>query len=70
MSSKHDFKTRGIDMTTNKKLSLALLPTNAIAVLLMGIAANHPQAGAFTQALFVLIVLAFCVQLWAAGRHA
>ena len=53
-------------MKTDKKLSLTLLPTNAIAVLLLGMAANHAQAGALTQVLFALTVLAFCVQLWAA----
>ena len=57
-------------MKTDKKLSLTLLPTGAVAVLLLGIAANHAQAGALTQGLFVLTVLAFCVHLWAAVRRA
>lgn len=57
-------------MNTDQRLSLMLLPAHAVAVLVLGTAANHAHAGALTQALFVLTVLAFGAQLWAAVRRA
>ena len=53
----------------NSPMLNATLPSTAVSVLLMGVAANHTSAGPVTFALFAAVVAAFLVQLAATLRR-